>query len=212
MRNEFACLKVVDISRFGAFLDWGLEKDLLVPFKQQSQRMEKGEWYLIYLYLDESTNRLVATSKVQALFDKDFSGLEIGQHVELLIGESSDLGVQVVVNNRFRGLIYHNEIHQDLIIGERTMGYIKEIRPDGKLDISLQQTGVVHMEAGAQRILEVLQEEGGYLEVTDKSDPEDIQFHFQLSKKAFKRSLGILYKQRKVSIEVDGIRLNSQEQ
>lgn len=207
MRNEFACLKVVDVTRFGAFMDWGLEKDLLVPFKQQSHRMNKGEWHLIYLYLDESTNRLVATSKLLPLFDKDLSVLEEGQMVEVLVGESVDLGIQAVINNRYRGLIYHNEIHQDLLIGERTTGYIKAIRPDGKLDISLQQTGIAHMEAGSQKILEVLREEGGFMEVTDKSDPEDIQFHFQLSKKAFKRSLGILYKQRRIIIEPEGIRL-----
>jgi predicted RNA-binding protein (virulence factor B family) len=206
-RDEFACLKVVDTTKFGAFLDWGLEKDLLVPFKQQAQKMKKGEWYLIYLYLDGSTDRLVATSKVNPIFSKDLSGLEESDEVDILIGNETDLGIQTVVNNQYRGLIFHNEVHQDLMIGDQLKAYIKTIREDGKLDISLQKTGLTHMEEGAKKILEVLEEEEGFLTVTDKSSPEDIQFHFQLSKKAFKRSLGNLYKQKRVAIEEHGIRL-----
>lgn len=205
--DEFACLKVVDVTRFGAFLDWGLEKDLLVPFRQQAVQMEKGEWHLIYLYLDETSDRLVATSKLQPHFNKDLSGLEVNQQVDLLIGAETDLGYNVVVNNQYRGLIFANEVHQDLMIGDKVAGFIKTIRHDGKLDIVLQATGREHLEAGAQKILEVLIEEGGYMEVTDKSDPDDIQFYFQLSKKAFKRSLGTLYKQRKITLEKEGIRL-----
>lgn len=211
LRDEFACLKVVDTTRFGAFLDWGLEKDLLVPFKQQAQKMQKGEWYLIYLYLDTSTNRLVATSKVNPMFNKDLSSLTEGEEVAILVGNETDLGIQVVVNNQYRGLIFFNEVHQDLMIGDQVKAYIKTIRQDGKLDISLQKTGISHMESGAAQILKILNEEGGYLEVTDKSSPEDIQYYFQLSKKAFKRSLGNLYKQRKVAIENAGIRLLSEK-
>jgi predicted RNA-binding protein (virulence factor B family) len=206
-RNQFACLKVVDVSRFGAFMDWGLEKDLLVPFKQQASRMNKGEWYIIYMYLDESTQRLVATSKLYPHFEKDLSGLEVDQEVQLLLGDEHDLGIQVIVNEKYNGLIFHSEIHQDVMMGDQVKGFIKNIRTDGKLDITLQKTGLEHMEAGAAKILEVLIEEEGFIEVTDKSSPEDIQFYFQLSKKAFKRSLGNLYKKKKVEIRENGIQL-----
>lgn len=208
-RDQFACLKVVDVSRFGAFMDWGLEKDLLVPFKQQATRMNKGEWYIIFMYLDASTDRLVATSKLHPHFEKDLSTLTENQEVDLLLGDENDLGIQVIVNQKYNGLVFHSEIHQDVMMGDQVKGYIKTIRTDGKLDISLQRTGLEHMEAGAAKILEVLQEEEGFIEVTDKSSPEDIQYYFQLSKKAFKRSLGNLYKQRKVELKENGIQLLS---
>ncbi|MFT4736827.1 MAG: putative RNA-binding protein (virulence factor B family) [Cyclobacteriaceae bacterium] len=207
LKDEFACLKVIDVNNFGAFLDWGLEKDLLVPFKQQNSNMRVGQWYLIYLYHDEQSDRLVATAKVHPLFEKENIQLEEGQQVDLLVAEEVEIGMKVVINNKYQGMIYHNEIHQDLIIGDRLPGFVKQIREDNKIDISLQAIGIAHLEVGAEKILQILKENEGYLAITDKSDPEDIQFHFQLSKKAFKRSLGTLYKAKRVSLEPDGIKL-----
>ncbi|MFT6135895.1 MAG: putative RNA-binding protein (virulence factor B family) [Cyclobacteriaceae bacterium] len=169
--------------------------------------MRVGQWYLIYLYHDEQSDRLVATAKVHPLFEKENIQLEEGQQVDLLVAEEVEIGMKVVINNKYQGMIYHNEIHQDLIIGDRLPGFVKQIREDNKIDISLQAIGIAHLEVGAEKILQILKENEGYLAITDKSDPEDIQFHFQLSKKAFKRSLGTLYKAKRVSLEPDGIKL-----
>ncbi len=205
--NEFAVLKVKDVNNMGAFLDWGLEKDLLVPFKQQLSRMEIDKWYLIYLYLDEKTNRLVATAKVNRYFNKDTSTFTENQKVDLLIGGETDLGINVVIDNQYRGLIFKNEIFQDVLIGDRVPGYIKKVREDQKLDVSLQPLGLTGLDEGAERILTELRSSDGFLPLHDKSSPEEIQSHLQMSKKNFKRSVGILYKSRMISLEKEGIRL-----
>lgn len=203
--EEFGFLKVKDVNKIGAFLDWGIEKDLLVPFREQVGKMVKGKSYLIYLFLDEKTHRLVATEKIKPHFEKHQISLEPGDQVDLLIGASTDLGIKVIVNNRYEGLLFHNEVFDDLMIGDRTSGYVKNVREDGKVDVSLQQQGMVNLEAGAQKILNLLAKDG-FLPLTDKSDPDDIQMMLQMSKKNFKRSLGILYKQRLVKLEESGIR------
>ncbi len=204
--NQFGYLRVKDVNKFGAFLDWGIEKDLMVPFREQIGKMQKGSSYLVYLYLDSKTKRLVATQKVQSRFESAEIDLKVGEEVNLLIAGDTELGINVVINNRYKGLVFSNEIFTDLLPGDRTKGYIKNIRPDKKIDVSLQKVGLEHLEAGAASIYQALESNKGFLALTDKSSPEEIQFHLQMSKKTFKRSLGILYKKRLVKLVDDGIK------
>lgn len=203
--NEFAFLKVKDATRFGAFLDWGIEKDLLVPFREQIGKMQLGKSYLIYLYLDAKTERLAATQKVQSKFETEDILLEEGDEVNLLVAEETELGMNVVIENKYRGLVYSSEIFTDLLSGDRVKGYVKTIRPDKKIDISLQKIGLENLEEGAERILGILSSNDGFLELTDKSSPDEIQSQLQMSKKNFKRSLGILYKKKLVNLTKKGI-------
>ena len=205
--NEFACLRVVEVSKFGAFLDWGLEKDLLVPFSEQAKKMLKDEWHIVYLYLDTRTERLVASGKINNYLEKEIA-LETGEEVEVIIGTSTDLGVKVVINNKYSGLIFKNEIFQRLGPGVRKKAYIKQVRPDGKIDVSLQQQGYANVEPNAQKILGHLKAMGGFLGLNDKSDPAIIQEELEMSKKTFKKAIGGLYKQKLIRIEKDGIYLN----
>ncbi len=204
--GEFGYLKAKDVTKFGAFLDWGIEKDLLVPFREQIGKMVQGYSYLIYLYLDKETERLVATQKIKKHLQREPSSLEVGDKVDLLVGETTPLGIKVIVENRYEGLLFGNEVFKDLLIGDRIEGYINKIRPDGKLDVSLQKQGLENLEVGAKRIMELLEEGDGFVQLTDKSSPDDIQFMLQMSKKNFKRSLGMLYKKRLIMIEESGIR------
>ncbi|WP_436517063.1 CvfB family protein [Ekhidna sp. To15] len=204
--NEFAYLKVKDASNVGAFLDWGIDKDLLVPFREQNNKLRKGQWCLVYLFLDEKTDRLAATAKVVKYFNRDIT-VEEGDEVDLLIANTTDLGVNVVVNNSHRGLIYDSELFHDVLEGDRIKGYIKTIREDGKIDVSLRKEGLENLEIGAQQILDELKQQGGSLPLHDKSDPDDIQSLLQMSKKNFKRSVGILYKKKMIALDKEGIRL-----
>lgn len=204
--NQFAYLKVNDTSNVGAFLDWGIDKDLLVPFREQKNKLKKGQWCLVYLYLDEKTDRIAATAKVAKYFEEDIT-VEEGEEVDLLIANTTDLGVNVVVNNRHKGLIFENDLFHDVLEGDRIKGYTKTIRPDGKIDVSLRKEGMENLEIGAQQILDELNKNEGYLPLYDKSDPEEIQSLLQMSKKNFKRSVGILYKKRLISLEKGGIRI-----
>ena len=199
--NEFGVLQVKDVSKSGAFLDWGLEKDLMVPFSEQQKNMKVGEKYLVYLYLDTDSNRLAASSKIDKFLKKENLTVQEGDQVELLIGDSSELGVNVIINNLHKGLIYHNEIFKKLNAGDRTTGFIKEIREDNKVDVSLQQQGYQNIDPSANLILEKLQSANGFLPFNDHSDPDDIMDYFEMSKKTFKKSVGLLYKQRQIEIE-----------
>ena len=205
--NEFGYLKVKQITPVGAFLDWGIEKDLLVPFREMNGRLEEGEWVLVYLFLDEKSDRLVATSKVSRFYKNQEHDLEEGQEVQLMIANETDLGVNVIINNKYSGLVYRSDIFHDVIEGDRMTGYVKTVRPDHKLDISLRKTGLENLEEGANLILNELKSNGGFLALTDKSSPDEIQVELQMSKKNFKRSVGILYKQKLIIIEDKGIRL-----
>ncbi len=205
--HEFACLQVREVNNVGAFLDWGLEKDLLVPFKEQPGRMSVGGWYMVYLYLDEETQRLVASGRYQKFLKKEASGLKRGQAVDVLIDDQSDLGINVIVNQQFRGLIYDNELFETVGRGDHHQGFVKEIRPDGKLDITLQRPGYGRVDSTASKLLSKLKENNGFLPFGDKSSPEDIMRVFGMSKKTFKMTLGKLFKEGKVKIEEDGIRL-----
>ncbi len=205
--NEFGFLKVKQITPVGAFLDWGIEKDLLVPFREQVGRLTVGTWILVYLYLDEKTDRLVATNKVSRFYRNAECDLEEGQEVDVIIADETDLGVNVVINNKYKGLIYANDLFHDLIEGDKMKGYVKTIRPDNKIDVSLRKGGLETLESGAEAILNELRSNGGFLALHDKSTPEEIQVELQMSKKNFKRSVGILYKQKLITIEEGGIRL-----
>ena len=205
--GEFAYLQVKDVTSIGAFLDWGLEKDLLVPFKEQLHKMEPGKFYVVYMYLDEVTDRLVASSHLNKFIEREVIDLEEGQEVDLLIGDKTDLGYQVIINNRYRGLIFQNEIFRKVDSGDCTVGFVKRVREDKKIDISLEKQGYQSIEPNADRIYEVLKANEGFLPLTDKSDPEEIQLKLQMSKKNFKKAIGTLYKKRMIRLEPKGIRL-----
>lgn len=206
--NQFACLQVKSVTAIGAFLDWGLEKDLFVPFREQNKKMEEGRWYAVYLYLDEETDRLVASCKVNRYFEKENIDLQIGQEVDLLIFEETDLGLNAIINNKYKGLIYENEIFQRIKIGTRTKGFVKNIRDDNRIDLSLQKQGYANVEPNAERILEKLKANNGFLDVTDKSDANYVMYQLEMSKKTFKKAVGALYRQKTIRIEEDGIYLN----
>ncbi|WP_128545873.1 CvfB family protein [Larkinella soli] len=206
-RNEFARLQVVSVTGVGAFLDWGLEKDLLVPYREQARPMEVGRWYIVYLYLDYDTERLVASARINRFLDTGRPDLEEGQEVALLAYEATDLGVNVIINNRYRGLVYANEIFRKIYPGDRLTGYIKQVREDERVDVSLQKPGYQNVEAGTDRILAALKERRGFLPLTDHSDPEEIYDLLEMSKKTFKKAVGALYRERRIIIKEDGIYL-----
>jgi predicted RNA-binding protein (virulence factor B family) len=207
VRDDFALLRCSEVTNYGAFLDWGLVKELFCPFKEQAFPMKKGGWYLIYCFLDEKSNRLVASSKTNQFLDnKDLTVKEFDE-VDLIVSHPSDLGMNVIVNKKHSGLIYKDNIFTDLSIGDRLKGVVKKIRPGNKLDISLGQIGYRNIEPNAQFILNVLQNNNGYLNVSDKSDPEVIKNTLQMSKKNFKKAIGNLYKQHAIDIKPDGIYL-----
>lgn len=205
--NQVGYLKVVGNSNFGSFLDWGIPKDLLVPFKEQYRPMEEDGWYLVYCYLDDQTNRLAATSKLDHYLDQHKDELKTGDRVEIFIGEESDLGVNVIVNHKYKGLLFNNEIFKDLHYGDYMEAFVKNVREDGKLDIALQQSRYNNIDPNAEIILNKLKSEDGFLDLTDKSAPQDIYDNLEMSKKAFKRALGSLYKKHLVRIEEDGVYL-----
>jgi len=205
--GEFAYLQVVDSTGVGAFLDWGLEKDVLVPFAEQHRPMEVGKSYLVYLYVDRVDGRIVASSKIDSfLSDDEPHSYNPQQPVDLIIANSTELGYKAIVNHGHWGVLYKNEVYQRLSFGQSIKGFIKYIRPDGKIDLSLQG-GKEARDKNTQTILNHLQEQGGFAAVHDKSDPQLIADLFGMSKGAFKKSIGGLYKQRVIRIEKDGIRL-----
>jgi uncharacterized protein len=205
--NQFAYLYVAEVSRIGAFLDWGLEKDLFVPFKEQKTKMVEGQSYVVYIYIDELTNRIVASSKINKFISNELLEVEQGQEVDLLVYNETDLGFTCVINGIHKGLIYHNDVFTDLAVGDITKGYIKLIREGNLIDLSLQKVGFKHVLSSTEKILEYLIAHDGYLELTDKSSPDLIERRFDMSKATYKKSIGILYRQRKITIHPDGVRL-----
>lgn len=207
--HEMGCLEVTHVSPFGAFLDWGLEKDLFVPFREQNQKLRAGDWAIVYVYLDEKTDRLVGTCKIQKHLHPADAHLQEGQEVSLLIYERTDLGYKAVINHRYGGLLYHNEIFRRVAWGDTLPGYIKAIREDGKIDLVLDRPGVKRLGTDAERIWNHLQQAGGRLPFSDSSDPIDIQTQFEMSKKAFKRAIGTLYREQKIDILPDQIQIRT---
>lgn len=208
--GQFAYLQVVSVTKVGAFLDWGLAKDLLVPYPQQRRPMQEGKSYIVYLNLDQE-GRIVATSKIDKYLDKWPPRYKAGEEVKLLIAEHTDLGYKAIVNDRHWGVIHDEDVFKALRYGKREKGYIKKVREDGKIDLSLRKTGRDKISDLADRVLAALVKNNGYLPLHDKSSPEQIKQAFGESKKAFKSAIGFLYKQGKVELEKEGIRLLSDD-
>jgi uncharacterized protein len=205
--GDFAFLKVNEVNELGAFLEWGIAKDLFVPFREQRVQMQAGRSYLVFIYIDEETNRLVATSKTNKFISNDEFPLDIDDEVELLISEKTDIGYKAIINNRFIGLLYSNELFESLNIGDKKRGFIKLIRPDNKIDLSLQRSGYEHIEDSKYKILHQLEQGKGHFNLGDKSTPEEIYKMFKMSKKAFKKTIGGLYRDKIIEISDYEIKL-----
>lgn len=204
-RNEFAFLRVAEVNDYGAFLDWGLEKHLLVPYREQRFKMTAGSWHVIYCYLDEKSFRLVGSTRLNRFFDNDNLEVRINEEVNLLVYRKSDLGWDVIVNDKYRGLIFASDVFKEVAEGDQLVGYIKRIRPDNKLDITLQPQGAKVLEPAAAIIYEKLVAQDGFIRLHDKSSPDEIKEWFQMSKKTFKKAIGTLFRERKIEIKSDGI-------
>jgi hypothetical protein len=202
----FASLKVKEMNRVGAFLDWGLEKDLFVPFSEMVFKLDVGEKYIFGMFLDDKTGRLVATPKIGKLLEQRNINLFQGQEVDLVVYNETELGFQVLINQKYGGLVYHNEVFQGISIGNELKGFVKQIRPDNKIDVSLQPLGVAGIEPNSKIILEVLNNNRGVLKLSDKSSPENIERELNMSKKAFKKAIGGLYKKKLIVIDKHEIR------
>ncbi|MEH6680010.1 MAG: S1-like domain-containing RNA-binding protein [Sediminicola sp.] len=210
IRNTFNLLRVVEVNHIGAFMDWGLEKHLLVPFSEQRNKMVQGQSYVVFCYLDEKTMRLVGSNKLDKFLSNDELTVSIWEEVDLIISRFTDLGWEVIINDRHKGLVFQDGVFKPISVGDKMKGYIKTIRDDNKIDISLFPLGYKSIEPAANRIYERLRASEGYLPLHDKSDPEEIRASLQLSKKNFKKGIGTLYKERKIDIKEDGIYLLSE--
>jgi uncharacterized protein len=207
MVEEFALLEVVSITPVGAFLNWGLPKDLFVPFREQRQPMEEGKKYLVYVYVDTNTKRIAASSKIEQYLDNIPVDYDPDEEVDLIIVNETDLGYNAIIDNSHFGILYKNEVFQPLNPGDRVQGYIKKIRTDGKIDLRLEKIGYEKISSFVDRIIVELQKNKGFLPLTDKSSPEEIYQTFKISKKNFKAAIGALYKKRFIALEDNGIRL-----
>ena len=207
-KGEFALLRCNSVNDIGAFLDWGLVKELFCPFREQAFPMKIGGWYLVFCYLDETSDRLVASSKTNRFLDNKELSVEAFDEVDLIVSHPSDLGMNVIVNKIHLGLIFNQDLFKDISVGDKLKGIVKKIRPGNKLDITLDKIGYRNIEPNAQLILEyLLNDKNGFIKLTDKSSPEAIKSMLQMSKKSFKKAVGTLYKQRRIRIELDGIYL-----
>ena len=205
--NDFAFLRVKAVSNFGAFLDWGLEKDLLVPFKEQTAKMVEEGIYLVRLYRDDQTNRLVGSARINRYLEDEVTDLEQGDEVDLFVAEVTDLGRKVIVNGIYSGLIFKDRLVRPLRNGDRTTGYVEFIREDGKIDISLVPIGLEKFDEFSETVLKYLQENGGVMNVTDNSSPDLIRAELGMSKKSFKKAVGNLYKNKKIKLTDTAIEL-----
>jgi hypothetical protein len=207
MMGEFAMLQAISVTNAGAFLDWGLPKDLFVPFREQKQKMEVGKRYIVALYLDHETNRLAASAKIDKFLDNTPPNYSVGQEVDLLIYGQSELGYNAIINNAHWGVLYKNEVFRHLDGGKRIKGYIKRVREDDKIDLALQRSGYENIDGVSKGILDKLEKNNGFLNLTDKSEPEKIYQLLGISKKVFKKAIGSLYKSKLITIDERGIRL-----
>jgi len=208
MAGELAYLKVIQTNQIGAFLDWGLLKDLLVPFREQKEGMYRENYYMVYIYLDTASERLVASSKLHKHINHQGAQYAVGDEVDLIICDPFEIGYNVIIDKRYVGVIFKNEVFQEIEPGQKMKGFIKNLRPDGKIDAELQKSGEHGDTALSDRILAQIKSEGGFLPLTDKSPPENIYKLFKVSKRAYKKAVGGLYKRRMITIEEDGLRLN----
>jgi predicted RNA-binding protein (virulence factor B family) len=209
--DDIALLKVVSVNQVGAFLNWGLIKDLLVPFSEQKQKMEEGRQYIVKVYLDEKTNRIVATAKIDRFLDLTEPDVYEGEQVEIMVYSQTDLGYKVIINNAFWGVLYENEIFRNISRGEKHIAFIKKIREDKKIDVTLDKPGFEKIDTLTETILLKLNDNNGFLSVTDKSSSEKISEIFGVSKKTYKKAIGALYKKRLIELTENGIRLVKNE-
>lgn len=206
--GDFAFLKVVDETDNGSFMDIGIDKDLFVPANKQEHPLQLGKKYVVYVYVDKHDGKLTATTWLDDKVETDLSDLEEGDEVSLLICDTSELGYSAIINNKYLGLLYRNEVYEELEIGESRVGYIKKIRPeDNKVDLSMRPLGFDFILDSRDSVLDILKESGGVISLGDKSSPEDIRQQLKMSKKAFKQVIGGLYKQRLITISDHEIRL-----
>ncbi|TAJ11105.1 GntR family transcriptional regulator [Marinilabiliaceae bacterium JC017] len=205
--GDFVFLEVKSVNNFGAFLDWGLMKDILVPFREQKMKMQEGKKYLVHVLLDHESERIVASAKIDKYLDNLMPDYELEQEVDLLIAAETDLGYKAIINNLHWGMLYKNEVYKTIYPGQRMKGYIKKIRSDEKIDLALQPAGYEKVGDLSTQVLALLKEKNGFLAVNDKSPAELIYRMFGVSKKNFKKAVGALYKQRLITIDEEGIRL-----
>lgn len=205
--GEFASLLVKDVTTVGAFLDWGLDKDLLLPYREQLHPVQQGDHVVVYLITDPKTERVIAISKIQAFIQAEPEELEDKQAVELMIYDQTPLGYKALINRKYSGLLYKNELFEEVRLGEVKNGFIKKIREDGKIDVSLQQQGVKGMRNARGNLLDILKDNDGFLPLHDKSSPEEIYERLGMSKKSFKKAVGNLYREKKIRMTEQGIEL-----
>ena len=205
--GEFACLEVAWVNQYGAFLRWGLMKDLFVPFREQKAKMEVGKRYVVYVHVDEDSFRIMASAKVEHYLSKEKPAYQPGEAVELLVWQKTDLGYKAIVDNRFSGLLYENEVFRPLRVGQRISGFVRQVREDGKIDLALQKTGRAQVEDFSAILLEHIRTNGGHTPLNDKSPADEIYSLFGVSKKTFKKAVGDLYKRHLITLDEDGLTL-----
>jgi len=205
--NDFGYLHCSDVNEFGAFMDWGVQKQLFVPFKEQARPMKVGNWYIVYMYMDMQTNRLVGSSKTNKYLNNDTVTLKKFDQVSIMVTHITDLGANVIINGTHKGLIFINDIFEDIRTGDTMKAFVKSVRDDNKIDVVLQSPGYRSIEPNANFILEELKAAGGFMSLHDKSDPQDIKNELGMSKKSFKKAIGTLYKDKQIQIKQDGISL-----
>ena len=205
--DEFACLEVAWVNEYGAFLDWGLMKDLFVPFREQKLKMLKGHKYVVHAHVDEDSYRIMASAKVERYLSKEMPPYQPGEEVEVMAWQRTDLGYKVIVDNQYSGLVYQKEIFQQLEPGMKLTAYVRQVREDGKIDLTLQKDGMAKVGDFSSVLLDYIKNHDGFTPLNDKSAAEDIYETFGVSKKTFKKAVGDLYKRRLILLVEDGIRL-----
>ena len=205
--GQFACLEVSWVNQYGAFLNWGLMKDLFVPFREQKMKMKVGRKYVVHAHLDEESYRIVASAKVERYLSKDKPEYTAGEEVNILIWQKTDLGFKAIIDNKYSGLLYENEIFSSIETGMEMKAFVKQVREDGKVDLILQKPGFEKVDDFAKTLLDYIKEQGGRIHLNDKSPAEDIYDTFGVSKKTFKKGVGDLYKKRLIALHEDGIAL-----
>lgn len=205
--GDFACLQVAWVNEYGAFLDWGLMKDIFCPFREQKMRMLKGNRYIVYITVDEDSYRLMATAKIDKYLNQEPPQYKHGDEVDLLVWQKTELGFKVIIDNQYGGLVYEDQVFRPLTTGDRLKGYIDHIRQDGKIDVTIQPTGRRQAEEFSETLLQYLKDNGGHCSLGDKSPAELIADRFKVSKKTYKKAVGDLYKRRLITIGEDGITL-----
>jgi predicted RNA-binding protein (virulence factor B family) len=205
--GEFACLKVKDLNELGAFMDWGIEKDIFVPYREQATEMQAGRRYVVYIFVDSVTDRVVASSKLSKFINQDDIDVKELDEVEILVSKKTDLGYEAIINGKLKGLIYENEIFSPIQVGDIRSAFIKKIREDNKIDLSLQARDFGISDDAKTKILEVLEQRNGFLALNDESEPDDIKEQLHMSKKSFKKAIGGLFKDKKIRITEKGIEL-----